>query len=86
MAWSTVSESADRSRRMSSDGESVSSAISMSFVTLSKAVSVLWRNMTGISQTGCFHSDGHGVERQCELQKQRKEVIQCKKKREVIPI
>lgn len=42
MAWFTVSKSADRWRRMSSDGESVSSAISMSFVT-SNSQARSWR-------------------------------------------
>ena len=42
MLWSTVSKAADRSRRMRSDGEPVSAAISRSLVTLTRAVSVLW--------------------------------------------
>ena len=42
MLWSTVSKAEDRSRRMRGDGDPVSAAISRSFVTLTRAVSVLW--------------------------------------------
>lgn len=42
IVWSTVSNAAVRSRRMRSEGDPASAVISRSFVTLSKAVSVLW--------------------------------------------
>ena len=42
MAWSTVSNAADRSRRMRKEGEPESDDIRRSFVTLTRAVSVLW--------------------------------------------
>ncbi len=42
MLWSTVSNAAVRSRRMRRDGEPESAASRRSFVTLTKAVSVLW--------------------------------------------
>lgn len=42
MVWSTVSNAAVKSRRMSSDGDPESTVIRRSFVTLSRAVSVLW--------------------------------------------
>ena len=42
MAWSTVSNAADRSRRMRKEGEPESNDIRRSFVTFTRAVSVLW--------------------------------------------
>ena len=42
IVWSTVSNAAVRSRRMRSEGDPASAVVSRSFVTLSKAVSVLW--------------------------------------------
>jgi len=42
MPWSTVSKAADRSSSMRSDGEPASAVIRRSFVTLTRAVSVLW--------------------------------------------
>ena len=41
MLWSTVSKAAVRSRRMRREGEPASAAIKRSFVTLTRAVSVL---------------------------------------------
>lgn len=49
MVWSTVSEAAHRSRRMSIDGYPVSA--------------VICTYLTGISQTGYCHSVGHEAER-----------------------
>ena len=40
--WSTVSKAAVRSRRIRSDGDPESAVIRRAFVTLSRAVSVLW--------------------------------------------
>ena len=42
MVWSTVSNAADKSRRMRREGEPLSAAMRMSLVTLTSAVSVLW--------------------------------------------
>ena len=42
MAWSTVSNAAYRSRRMRREGEPESDDIRRSFVTFTRAVSVLW--------------------------------------------
>ncbi len=42
MWWSTVSNAAVRSRRMSKEGDPESAAIRRSLVTLNNAVSVLW--------------------------------------------
>ena len=41
MVWSKVSKAADKSRRMRREGEPESAAIRRSFVTLTRAVSVL---------------------------------------------